>query len=81
MLVLLSAKEAAAAEAEATTTTKQVNSVADQENKRQENELSLKYPLSGGHFPEVATHNWVESSCNNQDSSSSETPYSGDSDF
>lgn len=76
MLVLLSAEEAAAA------ATKQINSVADQENKRQENELSLKYPLSGGHFPpEVATHNWVESFCNNQDSSSSETPYSGDSDF
>lgn len=56
MLVLLSAKEAAAA------TTGQINSVAGQENKRQENELSLKYPLSGGHLPEVATHNWVESS-------------------
>lgn len=57
MLVLLSAKEAAVA-----TATEQINSVAGQENKRQENELSLKYPLSGGHLPEVATHNWVESS-------------------
>lgn len=57
MLFLLSAKEAAVA-----TATEQINSVAGQENKRQENELSLKYPLSGGHLPEVATHNWVESS-------------------